>query len=71
MAKLTRNRGSKRLRARRGDGRFTRSTLANTFGLKALVCANCRTFNTVPLGEESPETCHACGKPLRDISETE
>lgn len=69
VARLTRNRGSKRQRARRGDGRFVRSTLANTFGLKALVCAKCRTFNTVPLGEARPETCHACGESLRDLSE--
>lgn len=69
--KFTRNRGSKRLRARHGNGRFARSTLANTFGSNALVCANCRRFNMVPVGGERPETCHACGEPLVDISETE
>lgn len=69
--RFTRNRGSKRLRARRGGGRFAKSTLSNTFGLTALVCAECRGFNTVPHGEKRPEVCRHCDKQLVDISETD
>lgn len=67
----TKNRGSKRLRYRGANGRFRRPTLESAFGIRAIVCAECRRINTVGIGEARPENCHACGKPLRDISEIE
>jgi hypothetical protein len=59
----------KRHQSRRGNGRFQRNTLENTFGLRALVCVTCRSFNTHGLGEARPTTCHACAKPLVDIAD--
>ncbi len=58
-------------RSRAGNGRYRRATLANTFGLQAWVCAypDCNRFNTSGVGEGRPETCHACGRPLVDISD--
>lgn len=61
--KFTRNKGSKRLRARKGNGRFVKPTL------NALVCSECRGM-VMPDGD-SPETCKHCGKPFKDISEVE
>jgi len=62
--KLTRNRGSKRLRLRSRNGRFVKATVENTFGFTALVCPHCRGFNTVGRGEPIPEHCQHedCGK---------
>lgn len=61
----------KRFQARQSRGRFTRNTTENTFGFHTVVCALCRRFNTWNVGEPRPQTCHACGKPLRDIDESE
>jgi hypothetical protein len=36
----------RRFQTRRGNGRFQRNTLANTFGLHAPACPSCRSFNT-------------------------
>ena len=63
---FTKNRGSKRLRRRGGRGRFTRSTLRNTFGFAAIVCSQCRGITTVPAGEQQPETCKHCDAALVD-----
>jgi hypothetical protein len=52
---------SKRIQSRRSNGRYTRNTLANTFGLKAYICASCRSFNTVSVGEARPDKCRNCG----------
>lgn len=59
---------SRRLQARRHNGRFTRNTTENTFGFHTAVCphADCRRFTTWNLGTEKPTTCHACGRPLED-----
>jgi hypothetical protein len=54
----------RRFQSRRGNGRFTRNTLENTFGLSAPVCPVCRSFNPHPAGEPTPEKCHSCGAPL-------
>jgi transposase-like protein len=54
----------KRFQSRRGNGRFQRNTLENTFGLTVQTCPHCRTFNPRSVGEPKRETCHACGKPL-------
>ena len=56
----------KRFQARRGSGRFTRNTTENVFGFHTTVCQHddCRRFNTWNVGEQRPETCHACGRPL-------
>lgn len=59
---ITHNRGQKRLRTRVASGKFTRSTLTNTFGLHAPVCPHCRGFNPHPVGEPQPSTCRQCGK---------
>lgn len=58
----TRNRGQKLLRTRVASGRFTKSTLANTFGLHAPVCPHCRVFNPHQRGEPRPTSCQSCGK---------
>ncbi len=53
-----------RFQSRRGNGRFTRNTLENTFGLTVQACPHCGRFNPRAVGEPERETCHACGKPL-------
>jgi hypothetical protein len=59
-----------RLQARRGNGRFTRNTMENTFGLHVDIHEHkadgswCGSFNPWPVGEPRPETCHACGESL-------
>jgi hypothetical protein len=62
---------SRRFQARRGNGRFTRNTMENTFGLSVDVCPHCRRFNPRPAYEKAAENCHACGKPLREIDISE
>jgi hypothetical protein len=60
----------KRFQGRRGNGRFRRNTLENTFGLKAYVCASCRRFNPIALGEGRPTACNHCeATPFVDISD--
>jgi len=61
----------KHRQARRAGGRFTRNTTENIFGFHTAVCAepDCRRFTTWNVGSPRPETCHACGKPLRDIDD--
>lgn len=60
----------RRLQARRGNGRFTRNTMENTFGLHAGIHERkadgswCGAFNPSRVGEPRPETCHACGESL-------
>jgi hypothetical protein len=55
-----------RRQARRGNGRFTRNTMENTFGLHCDVCPNdeCRRLNPSPVGAPRPTHCHACGAAL-------
>ena len=55
----------KRFQQRRGNGRFTRNTLENTFGLSVEVCPHCQRLNTRGAGEPPAENCHACGQPLK------
>ncbi len=62
---------SKRFQSRHGNGRFTRNTLENTFGLTVQVCPHCQRFNPRAVDEPERETCHACGKSLRVTSEGE
>lgn len=67
----------KRWQARRCNGRFTRNTFENTFGLHAGVHerkANgewCGAFNPSPVGEPRPTYCHACGESLETPERTE
>jgi hypothetical protein len=51
----------RRIPSRTSGGQFRRATLANTFGLAAPVCEDCRRLNPVPVGQPKPATCHACG----------
>ncbi len=55
----------RRFQSRRGNGRFTRNTMENTFGLSVDVCPHCRRLNPRAVGEPARETCHACGQPLK------
>jgi hypothetical protein len=55
----------RRLYSRQGNGRFRRATLENTFGLSAPTCPACGRFNPHGVGEPAPETCHACGAPMK------
>lgn len=50
----------KRFQARRGNGRFTRNTLENTFGIHADVCA-CGALIPYGINEAPPDACHRCG----------
>ena len=59
---------SRRFQARRGNGRFTRNTMENTFGLSVQVCPHCNRFNPRDAGTPELETCRACGKSLRAAS---
>jgi hypothetical protein len=61
---ITRNRGQKRLRLRVASGKFTGSTLANTFGLRAPVCPHCRSFNPHDVGSPQPTECQNCKKTI-------
>lgn len=56
-----------RFQARIGNGRFTRNTMENTFGLSVQTCPwpDCRRFNPRNVGEPPRETCHACGRSLK------
>ena len=56
----------RRIYSRQSNGRFRRGTLENTFGLSAPVCPHCGRFNPHAIGEPVPETCHACGEPMRE-----
>jgi hypothetical protein len=59
-----------RFQARRGNGRFTRNTMENTFGLHVGVHERkasgewCGSMNPSRVGEPRPTHCHACGEPL-------
>jgi hypothetical protein len=50
----------KRFQARRGNGRFTRNTLENVFGLHADVCA-CGALTPYGINEVPPDACQRCG----------
>lgn len=60
----------KRFQARRGNGRFTRNTPENTFGLHMGIHERrpdgqwCGAFNPSRVGEPRPQTCHVCGGSL-------
>lgn len=54
--------------SRRDNGRFRRATLENTVGLSAPACPSCRRLNPHGVSEPPPETCHACGAPMRPES---
>ena len=51
----------KRFQSRRGNGRFQRNTLENTFGLRANICESCRRFNPTSVGAPTPDKCAHCG----------
>lgn len=54
-----------RLYARKQNGRFTRPTLENMFGLTAPSCPGCHRLNPHPVNQPPPGTCHACGAPMK------
>lgn len=51
--------------SRQPDGRFRRATLENTFGLSTPSCPDCGRLNPHAAGGPPPETCHACGMPMK------
>lgn len=51
----------RRIQSRASSGRYRRATLANTFGMRAWVCEDCRRLNPTGAGESKPAACHACG----------
>lgn len=53
-----------RHQARRANGRYTRNTIENTFGLHVIICPHCNILNPYGVGESKPEKCHACKKEL-------
>lgn len=55
----------RRLHSRQTNGRFRRATLENTFGLSAPSCPACNRLNPHAVNEPAPETCHACGAPMK------
>jgi hypothetical protein len=57
--------------SRQGNGRFRRATLENTFGLHACICPECHVINPHPVNEPHPETCHACGAPMKEEENSE
>ena len=63
----------KRLQARKRNGRFTRNTLENTFGLSVEPCRHCRSLaNVHGINEPAPVVCVSCGENLGNIGgETE
>lgn len=66
---------SRRIQARRSNGRFTPNTPENTFGLHVPICPACGAFNPYPVAERDPASgfplpatpptnCHRCGAEL-------
>ncbi len=54
----------KRYQSRKRNGRFTKNTLQNTFGIIVVHC-KCRTLaNHYSVGEPKPEVCRDCGNKL-------
>jgi hypothetical protein len=51
-----------RFQARRGNGRWQRNTMENTFGLHVDVCESCRAFVSYSISEAPPDACHRCGE---------
>ena len=60
----------KRYQSRRGNGRFIKNTMENTFGLHVEICPHCRICNPYKVNEPKPEKCHDCGKFLREPEES-
>lgn len=54
----------KRIHSRRGNGRFQKATLENTFGLTTRICPHCNGLNPHKADEPAPEVCGQCGKSL-------
>lgn len=63
----------RRFQARRGNGRFARNTMENTFGLSVEVCPweDCRRFNPRAVGERKAERCHACGRRMDGVADND
>lgn len=61
----------KRFQARKNNGRFTRNTMENTFGLHTDVCKKCRQIISWSVGDKKPEKCHSCGELLTNPPPTE
>lgn len=54
----------KQYRARLSNGRFTRNTLENTFGLHCDICPKCNGCIPYGVNEAPPQKCHHCGEKL-------
>lgn len=52
---------------RENNGRFRRASWGRDFGLEAPVCANCRGFNPIRVGESLPTICIQCGEPFKEL----
>ena len=53
-----------KLQARRSNGRWTKNTLQNTFGLDTIICKNCgaiHPYNSRDPREIKPNKCRDCG----------
>lgn len=59
-----------RMQLRHGNGRWRPTTMAD-FGITAWICAACRRFNPVGVGEPRPVMCHACARPFQDLADVE
>jgi hypothetical protein len=61
--------GDEAVSRRRGNGRFTRNTLANTFGLNVEICERPACWRMTPyaLGEQKPTVCQACKLPFEAL----
>jgi hypothetical protein len=54
-----------RIQSRRGNGRFQKPTLANTFGLGNEICSACGQMHPFSLGVcRPPAECESCGEYL-------
>lgn len=60
---------NKRYQARKSNGRFTRNTIQNIFGLQVFACPHCGRFNTYGARESRPQICHNCNGPLIEVGD--
>lgn len=54
----------RRKQSRLGNGRFTRNTLENCFGLHCIWCPSCGIGNPYGVTEVKPKNCHNCNAEL-------
>jgi hypothetical protein len=54
----------RRFQSRKGNGRWQKNTLKNTFGLHCVFCPHCGIGNPWGINETKPEKCHSCKNSL-------